>query len=175
MRRGTSVLFEPETGFMERAVQLALAAEARGNLAIGALITLATDGHSEVIGEGQNAILRPHHDPGRHAEVEAIRSIRHELWPRARAMTCYTTLEPCVMCMGTLLLHGVRRVVFGARDSEGGASHVLAYLPPYYRNGPQQPAMEWVGPVLPDRCDELYQRARDRFKHLPCAIWQQHK
>ena len=89
-----------ELPFLERAIALALAAEKKGNLPIGAVIVL--DG--EIIGEGGNRIASPQYDPGRHAEIEAIRSVPLEAWPRAWEITCYSTLEPCIMCTGTLLL-----------------------------------------------------------------------
>jgi tRNA(adenine34) deaminase len=82
-------------------------------------------------------------------------------------MTCYTTLEPCMMCMGTLLLHGVGRVVFGALDVEGGGGQMLSHLPDYYAGGAGVPL--WVGPLLPDVCDRLYERVKARFDPLPCG------
>jgi tRNA(adenine34) deaminase len=154
---------EPHLDYLHRAVRLALEAERSGNLPIGALITL--DG--EVIAEAGNSILVPHYHPGRHAEMEALRLVPAELWPRSREMTCYTTLEPCLMCMGALLLHGVGRVVFGARDEEGGAGVALSHLPNYYANGAGVPL--WIGPVLPEVCDALYQRVIGKFDHLPCG------
>src|ERR1043165_125722 len=108
---------------LRRAVQLALEAERCGNLPIGAVITL----DREVISEAGNAILVPHYHPGRHAEMGALSRVEANLWPRSREMTCYTTLEPCVMCMGALLLHGVGRVVFGTSDTEGGSGRMLAH------------------------------------------------
>lgn len=148
---------------LRRAVSLALEAERLGNLPIGAVITL--DG--EVIAEAGNALLVPHYHPGRHAETEALRRVPESLWPRAREMTCYTTLEPCVMCMGTLLLHGVGRVVFGAEDTEGGGGQMLSRLPRYYAGGDCTPL--WVGPLLPEVCDPLYERVNARFDVLPCG------
>jgi len=148
---------------LRRAVTLALEAESLGNLPIGAVITL--DG--KVIAEAGNALLVPQYHPGRHAEIEALRLVPESLWHRAREMTCYTTLEPCVMCMGTLLLHGVGRVVFGARDREGGGGQMLSRLPDYYANGVCTPL--WVGPLLPEVCDALYERVNVRFDILPCG------
>ncbi|HEX8174793.1 MAG TPA: nucleoside deaminase [Pyrinomonadaceae bacterium] len=147
--------------YISRAIRLALDAESRGNLPVGAVITL--DGI--VIAEAGSAILTPVYHPGRHAETEALRQVPVELWPRSREMTCYTTLEPCVMCFGALLLHGVGRVVFGANDSEGGATAVLGHLPRYYAGGVGVP--EWVGPVASEECDELYMRVGERFERLP--------
>ena len=150
-----------EATWLGRAVELALETEAEGNLPIGAVLLL--DGR--VIAEGRNACLVPGYDPGRHAEVEAVRAVPRELWPRARDMTCVSTLEPCVMCMGTLLLHGVRRVAFGARDPDGGAGAVLAHLPPFYP--PHH--LAWIGPLDPARCDPLFARAKARFATLPAG------
>jgi tRNA(Arg) A34 adenosine deaminase TadA len=149
---------------LRRAVHLALEAERRGNLPIGAVITLGAD----VIAEAGNAVLVPHYHPGRHAEIEAIREVPVELWPRSREMTCYTTLEPCVMCTGALLLHGVGRVVFGTTDTEGGAGALLKHLPDYYKGGAAGVPL-WVGPQLPEVCDALYARLRERFDALPCG------
>ena len=154
---------ERDVEFVRRAVRLALEAEAVGNLPIGCVLTL--DG--QVAAEAGNALLVPHYHPGRHAEMEALGRVPAGLWARAREMTCYTTLEPCVMCAGALLLHGVGRVVFGATDPEGGAGALLTRLPDYYAGGAGVP--EWVGPVLPEVCDPLYARVNSRFDALPCG------
>lgn len=149
--------------FLQRAYKLALEAEATGNMPIGALIVL--DG--EIVAEGRNALLVPTYNPGGHGEIEAIRRVPPALWPRAAEMTCYSSLEPCLMCLGSLLLHGVGRIVFGARDWEGGAGCVLPHLPPYYPA--MAPIPRWEGPYLPELCDPLYLRARERFIQLPCG------
>jgi tRNA(adenine34) deaminase len=148
---------------LHRAVELALEAERRGNLPIATVITI--DGRT--ISEAGNAILKPHYHPGRHAEMEALARVPVELWPRSREMICYTTLEPCLMCFGALLLHGVGQIVFGARDREGGAGYLLSQLPEYYADAACVPV--WTGPVLPELCDPLYQRALASFDILPCG------
>lgn len=144
-------------------MRLALEAEEDGNLPVGAVIVL----RDEVVAEAGNAVLSPQYYPGGHAEVEALRRVPVHLWRRGREMTCYTTLEPCVMCMGALLLHGVGGVVFGALDPEGGAGVVLPHLPRYYAGGVGVPA--WTGPLLPDLCAPLYRRLKERFDTLPCG------
>ena len=146
--------------FMNRAVDLALKAEAKGNLPIGALLVL----DSTVVSEGQSELLKPKYAPGRHAEMRALAGVDDELWPQAGQMTCYTTLEPCVMCFGALLLHGVGRVVFGAYDVLGGAGPLLEHLPRYYEDAR---VFDWEGPILPDVCDPLYARADKLFADLP--------
>lgn len=154
---------EEDLRHLRRAVQLALEAEARGDLPIGAVVSLG----EEVVAEAGNAVLQPLYHPGRHAETEALRRVPTGLWPRARELTCYTTLEPCLMCAGSLLLHGVGRVVFGARDPLGGAGYLLNTLPTYYEGAAGAP--EWVGPLMPELCDPLFRRALARFDELPAG------
>lgn len=151
-----------DQAYLERAVDLALHSERTGNLPVGALLVL--DG--TIIAEGMSTVLSPIYDPGAHAEMNALAAADKSLWLRAREMTCYSTLEPCVMCMGSLLLHGVGRVVFGATDVEGGAGSLLHHLPPYYAS---RDVIAWVGPLLPEACDPLYRRVDERFAMLPCG------
>jgi tRNA(adenine34) deaminase len=134
---------------MHHAIQLALEAEQTGNLPVGSVITL--DGN--VIGEGKNTIWAPRFRPNRHAEIEAIETVPSELWAKANQMTLYTTLEPCLMCMSTILLHRIGRVVFGSSDNRGGASSAFGHLPPSFEKLLQP--VEWVGPTLPQECDNL--------------------
>jgi len=147
--------------YISRAIQIALDSEKRGNLPVGAVITL--DG--SIIAEGGSTILVPVYHPGRHAEIEALRAVPLEFWRQSRDMTCYTTLEPCVMCFGALLLHGIGRIVFGAEDNEGGATPLLQHLPNYYAGGKGVP--EWVGPIAAESCNALGQRTIAKFDQLP--------
>jgi tRNA(adenine34) deaminase len=146
--------------FLRRAIDLALAAERSGNLPIGTVITL----DDKVIAEAGNAMVAPFFHRGRHAETEALSKVPSNLWLRAKNLTCYTTLEPCTMCYGTMLLMGIGRIVFGASDPQGGASFLLSHLPPYYEVGRNTP--EWIGPVLPEECDPLFERAKVVFDRL---------
>jgi tRNA(adenine34) deaminase len=145
---------------LRHAVRMAEEAEARGDLPVGAVIVL----EGAVVAEGRNALLSEGFQPGRHAETEALRRVPIELWPRAREMTCYTTLEPCPMCFGALLLHGVGRIVYGATDPEGGSRPMSAHLPEYFSDDRAGPS--WGGPWLPETCDVLYLRCRTRFRAL---------
>jgi tRNA(adenine34) deaminase len=139
-------------GFRQ-AVRLALAAEQEGNLPIGAVITL--DG--QVIAEGQNAIWFPRFNPNRHAEIEALRNVPAHLWQQSRQMTLYTTLEPCLMCFGAILLHHVGRVLYGSADHYGGAVIVQGHLPTYFED--EALRAQWIGPAYPEACDPLFARA----------------
>ena len=139
---------------MQRAIELALLAEREGNLPVGAVISL--DG--EVVAEGRSAIWVPEFDATRHAEIEALRAVPPDLWDLSDEMSLYTTLEPCLMCFASILLHKVGRVVFGSSDSYGGAGSVLAHLPPYFRERIKN--TQWLGPIMPGKCDPLRERLR---------------
>jgi len=140
--------------FMRRAIELALLAEREGNLPVGAVIAL----DSEVVAEGRSAIWVPEFDATRHAEIEALRAVRADLWGSSAEMTLYTTLEPCLMCFGSILLHRIGRVVFGSSDSYGGAGSSLEHLPPYFEERFEK--TQWLGPIMPGECDPLRERLR---------------
>jgi tRNA(adenine34) deaminase len=137
----------------QRALQLGLEAENIGNLPIGAVIAIG----GEIVGEGKNTIWEPEIRLDRHAEMEALRSVSSELWDRSRSMTLYTTLEPCLMCMGAIMLHHVGKVIFGSVDEFGGCGCVMSHLPKYFKQ--ERENVHWVGPAWTDQCDPLYARA----------------
>jgi tRNA(adenine34) deaminase len=101
---------------MRMALALAQEAEAAGEVPIGAVLVL--DGH--VIGRGRNAPIEGS-DPTAHAEILALREAAASTGNyRLEGATLYTTLEPCVMCAGALVVARVERLVFGARDLRFG-------------------------------------------------------
>jgi tRNA(adenine34) deaminase len=144
-----------DVAYLRQAILLAEEAEERGNLPIGAVITL--DGR--VIARGCNTIWHPSLELTRHAEMEALRSVPPHLWPRSKEMTLFTTLEPCIMCAGAILLHRLGRLVFGSTDPWGGVGTCLPALPGYFRK--ERALIEWTGPALPSECDPLYARAME--------------
>ena len=142
----------------EHAVQLARFAAEEGNLPIGAVISLK----GEIVGEGRIAIWHPKFDPSRHAEMEALRAVPVECWPARRELILYTTLEPCLMCLGAILLHSLGSVMFGALDSFSGASLVWDRLPPYFAS--QAESMSWVGPAYEEVCNELFDQVMRKIE-----------
>ena len=71
-------------------------------------------------------------------------------------MTLYTTLEPCLMCTGAILLHHIGRIMYGSSDDYGGASLVFGHMPPYFEK--EVSRIEWIGPAYPEVCDPLFVR-----------------
>jgi tRNA(adenine34) deaminase len=108
---------EQDSCFMRAALAEAAAAEAKGEVPIGAVIVL--DG--VIIGRGHN-LRETGEDPTAHAEMQAIRQAAAAIghW-RLLETTLYVTLEPCVMCMGAMILARIPRLVYGCRDPRAGA------------------------------------------------------
>ena len=102
---------------MARALELAEAAAALGEVPVGAVIV--RDG--EIVAEAMNS-MRSLGDPTAHAEMRAIREALDVLGAdRLTDCDLYVTLEPCTMCAGAIAHARLRRVYYGAPDPKGGA------------------------------------------------------
>jgi len=97
-----------------------------GSKAIAALI-VSSEG--EIISEGRNKIGEATIPNPRvsHAEVEAIRDLDINKYPYVKTYTMYAALEPCPMCMGTMVMGGIRNIVIGAKDAHGGAMDLVEH------------------------------------------------
>ncbi|MBM7827206.1 tRNA(adenine34) deaminase [Microbacterium aurum] len=104
---------------MGRALELAAAAAAAGEIPVGAVVT---DAAGTPRGEGRN-LREATADPTAHAEIVALRAAAASLgsW-NLEGCTLVVTLEPCLMCAGAILQARVGRVVFGAWDEKAGAA-----------------------------------------------------
>ena len=102
---------------MQRALDLAEASAAAGEVPVGAVITRG----GEVIAEAHN---RPREtcDPTAHAEILAIRRAAEALG-QERLTDCelWVTLEPCSMCAGAIVHARLAKVYYAASDPKGGA------------------------------------------------------
>lgn len=102
--------------FMKAALQQARAAEARGEVPIGAVIVR----DDKVIASAGNRTIECK-DPTAHAEILAIRAACEALdSERLSGCDLYVTLEPCPMCATAISFARIRRVYFGAYDAKGG-------------------------------------------------------
>ena len=107
-----------DSSFMHQALRAAQLAQELGEVPIGAV--LVHDG--KIIGQGYN-LRETSQDPTTHAEMIAIRQAAAHFgsW-RLLDCTLYVTLEPCVMCMGAIILARIPRLVYGCRDPKAGAA-----------------------------------------------------
>ncbi|MGB4777026.1 nucleoside deaminase [Microbacterium sp.] len=104
---------------MQRALVLAAAAGAAGEIPVGAVVT---DAVGTPLGEGRN-LRESIADPTAHAEIVALRAGAASVgsW-NLEGCTLTVTLEPCLMCAGAILQARIGRVVFGAWDDKAGAA-----------------------------------------------------
>ena len=109
---------------MRSALELALQAQAAGEVPVGAVVV--RDG--EIIGRGYNRPISSR-DPTAHAEIAALREAALNLGNyRLGGCDIYVTLEPCVMCAGAILHARIARLVYAARDPKTGACGSVAHL-----------------------------------------------
>ena len=105
---------------MALALEQARASLEAGGVPVGAV--LATGG--TVLAAGHNERVQ-HGDPVAHGEISALRNAGRR--PSYTDTTLYTTLSPCQMCTGAILLFQIPRVVVGeARTFEGDLGFLRA-------------------------------------------------
>lgn len=108
-----------DLAWMQKAYELALQAEAVGEVPVGAVL-VSNDGVLQ--GSGFNQVIT-RHDPTAHAEILALREAAQKTQNyRLLDTTLYVTLEPCSMCAGALLQARCSRLVFATRDLKTGAA-----------------------------------------------------
>jgi cytosine/creatinine deaminase len=115
-----SSLGEQDARFLEIAIEQARAGASEDGIPIGA--ALVVDG--QVLGAGRNRRLQDG-SPIHHGETDALAAAgRQPAAVYARA-TMDTTLSPCAMCSGAMLLYGIPRVVIGEHETFLGEEDLL--------------------------------------------------
>lgn len=106
--------------FMQEALKEAEEAGKRGDRPIGAVIV-----HSgTIISRGSNRINTMDSEL-EHAEINAMNSCASYLRKNARECILYTTVEPCMMCLSTLIMANIRNVVFAVEDKYLDIAHFI--------------------------------------------------
>jgi cytosine/creatinine deaminase len=106
--------------FLRAALDEARRGLAEGGIPIGAV--LVVDG--VVIGRGHNRRVQEG-SAIRHGETDALERAGRQPAEVYRRATMYTTLSPCHMCTGAILLYGIPRVVVGEHRNFLGAEDLL--------------------------------------------------
>jgi tRNA(adenine34) deaminase len=111
-----------DEALIRRALELATAATATGDVPIGAVVVDDRGRELAAAGNAREAFG----DPTAHAELLALRAAAtaRGQW-RLDGCTLAVTVEPCTMCAGAIGLARVRRVVFGAWEPKTGAAGSL--------------------------------------------------
>jgi len=106
-----------DTDFMRAALAEASDAAERGEVPIGAVLTL----DNRVIARAGNRTIADC-DPTAHAEIVALRAAAKIIGNyRLLGTTLYVTIEPCAMCCGAMIQARIARLVYGADDAKAGA------------------------------------------------------
>ena len=103
------------------AIEQARIGAREGGVPIGAAL-VADDG--TVLGAGHNRRVQ-WNSAIRHGETDALEEAGRLPASVYRQATMYTTLSPCDMCTGAILLYGIPRVVMGENRTFLGAEELL--------------------------------------------------
>lgn len=109
-----------DAALLTRALEQARTGRAEGGIPVGAV--LAADG--VVLGDGRNRRVQLG-SAIRHGETDALERAGRQPAGVYRRSTMYTTLSPCDMCTGAILLYGIPRVVVGESETFLGGEDLL--------------------------------------------------
>lgn len=136
--------------WMRKALELAKQAEQAGEVPVGAILVR----NHHIIGQGYNCPIQSH-DPSAHAEIQALREAGQKVENyRFPGSTLYVTLEPCTMCVGSLIHARIQHLVFGAYDPRTGAVQSVASIldEPHHNH-----RVTYQGGILAEECGNLLQ------------------
>lgn len=106
--------------FMQAAIEEAMQGMKEGGVPIGSVLVH----QGRIIGRGHNQ----RHQKGStvlHGEMDALENAGRQPASVYRECTLYTTLSPCPMCSGAILLYGIPRVVIGENQTFMGEEELL--------------------------------------------------
>jgi len=91
-----------------------------GGIPIGSVIV----SQGRIIGRGHNRRVQKG-SAVLHGEMDALENAGRQPASVYREATLYTTLSPCAMCSGAILLYGIRRVIIGENKTFKGEEELL--------------------------------------------------
>lgn len=106
--------------FMQAAIDEARAGLAEGGIPIGSVLVH----RGEIIGRGHNRRVQKG-SVTLHGEMDALENAGRRSADVYRECVLYTTLSPCPMCSGAILLYGIPRVVIGENRTFMGEEKLL--------------------------------------------------
>jgi tRNA(adenine34) deaminase len=143
--------------FMGEALLEAESAGRAGELPIGAV--LVVDG--EIVSRGR-ARHKEARSQLRHAELNALLSGGEALWRGYRRAVLFTTVEPCPMCLGAVVMADVPHVIFALHDQLMGSKETLESNPYVRRH-----IKSYHGGVLAQNSEALFAKyAPEGLRHI---------
>jgi cytosine deaminase len=98
--------------FLMAALDEARTGRSEGGIPIGSVLVY----RGEIIGRGHNRRVQ-RGSPILHAEMDALENAGRRAAKVYRESVLYTTLSPCAMCSGAIVLYGIPRVIAGENRS----------------------------------------------------------
>ena len=105
---------------MEVAIEEARLGLAEGGIPIGSVLVH----RGKILGRGHNRRVQQN-STVLHAEMDALENAGRQSATTYQQSTLYTTLSPCAMCSGAILLYGIPRVVIGENRTFTGEEEFL--------------------------------------------------
>ena len=106
--------------FLEAAIEEARLGLAEGGIPIGSVLVH----NGRIIGRGHNRRIQ-RGSPILHGEMDALENAGRQEARIYRECVLYTTLSPCAMCSGAILLYGIPRVIIGENQTFKGEEDLL--------------------------------------------------
>src|SRR5262252_5104077 len=123
-RRGravqSGVVIDMSDAFMQAAIEEAEAGRLEGGIPIGSVIVHG----GRIIGRGHNRRMQ-RGSAVLHGEMDALQNAGRHPASVYRDAVIYTTLSPCAMCSGAILLYGIRTVIVGENQTFMGEEDLL--------------------------------------------------
>ena len=124
-----------------RVCKLALKANELYTYGVGAML-LAND---KVLIQGHNQVNIGRFRSDLHAEMVILNKYERRLKrsPSPTEVTLFTSLEPCMMCAGRIVLSEIAQVLYVANDVEGGMVTRLGQMPPLFQKLSAHYQQQW--------------------------------
>src|SRR5499426_1066754 len=106
--------------FLRAAIEEAEAGLAEGGIPIGAALVH----NGRILGRGHNRRVQQE-SAVLHGEMDALERAGRQPASLYRECVMYTTLSPCAMCSGAILLYGIPKVIVGENQTFMGEEELL--------------------------------------------------
>jgi creatinine deaminase len=106
--------------FMQAAIEEAQLGLAEGGIPIGSVIVH----NGQIIGRGHNRRVQEG-SAIKHGEMDALENAGRQTAKTYQESVLYTTLSPCAMCSGAILLYGIPKIIVGENQTFVGEEALL--------------------------------------------------
>jgi len=106
--------------YLAAAIEEARKGQAAGGIPIGSVLAIG----GQIIGRGHNQRVQKGSSV-LHAEMDCLENAGRLSAAEYRDAVLYTTLSPCDMCSGAILLYGIKKIVIGENETFQGPENYL--------------------------------------------------